>query len=123
MRQLLRSGGDSWTRTNIKAGTITTTNISSDFGQTLDLSSNTGINQRVQQIYTDMNAAIAAAGGGEIIVGTQVASTSAWTGVASFSQLSDGQQIVYWLPISSTSTAVTLELTLSGGGTTGAIPV
>ena len=108
---------------NIKAGTITTTNISSDFGQTLDLSSNTGINQRVQQIYTDMNAAIAAAGGGEIIVGTQVASTSAWTGVASFSQLSDGQQIVYWLPISSTSTAVTLELTLSGGGTTGAVPV
>ena len=108
---------------NIKAGAITTSHISSDFGQTLDLSSNTGINQRVQQIYTDMNAAIAAAGGGEIIVGTQVASTSAWTGVASFSQLSDGQQIVYWLPISSTSTAVTLELTLSGGGTTGAVPV
>ena len=108
---------------NIKAGAITTSHISSDFGQTLDLSSNTGINQRVQQIYTDMNAAIAAAGGGEIIVGTQLASTSAWTGVASFSQLSDGQQIVYWLPISSTSTAVTLELTLSGGGTTGAVPV
>lgn len=108
---------------NIKAGTITTTNISSDFGQTLDLSSNTGINQRVQQIYTDMNAAIAAAGGGEIIVGTQVTSTSEWEGVASFSQLSDGQQIVYWLPIASTSTSVTLELTLSGGGTTGAIPV
>ena len=108
---------------NIKAGAITTSHISSDFGQTLDLSSNTGINQRVQQIYTDMNAAIAAAGGGEIIVGTQIASTSAWTGVASFSQLSDGQQIVYWLPISSTSTAVTLELTLSGGGTTGAVPV
>ena len=108
---------------NIKAGVITTSHITSDFGQTLDLSSNTGINQRVQQIYTDMNAAIAAAGGGEIIVGTQVASTSAWTGVASFSQLSDGQQIVYWLPISSSSTGVTLELTLSGGGTTGAVPV
>ena len=108
---------------NIKAGAITTSHISSDFGQTLDLSSNTGINQRVQQIYTDMNAAIAAAGGGEIIVGTQIASTSAWTGVASFSQLSDGQQILYWLPISSTSTAVTLELMLSGGGTTGAVPV
>ena len=61
---------------NIKAGAITTTHISSDFGQTLDLSSNTGINQRVQQIYTDMNAAIAAAGGGEIIVGTQTSSTS-----------------------------------------------
>ena len=108
---------------NIKAGAITTTHISSDFGQTLDLSSNTGINQRVQQIYTDMNAAIAAAGGGEIIVGTQTSSTSAWEGDASFSTLTDGQQIVYWLPIAATSTAVTLELTLSGGGTTGAIPV
>ena len=108
---------------NIKAGAITTSHISSDFGQTLDLSSNTGINQRVQQIYTDMNAAIAAAGGGEIIVGTQTSSTSAWEGDASFSTLTDGQQIVYWLPIAATSTAVTLELTLSGGGTTGAIPV
>ena len=107
---------------NIKAGAITTSHIASDFGQTLDLSSNTGINQRVQQIYTDMNAAIAAAGGGEIIVGTQTVSTSAWTGVASFSQLTDGQQIVYWLPIASTTASVTLELTLSGGGTTGAIP-
>lgn len=108
---------------NIKAGTITTSNVAANFGQTLDLSSNVGINQRVQQIYTDMNAAIAAAGGGEIIVGTQASSTSAWTGVASFSTLTDGQQIVYWLPIAATSTAVTLELTLSGGGTTGAIPV
>jgi len=108
---------------NIKAGAITTNHVASNFGQTLDLSSNVGINQRVQQIYTDMNAAIAAAGGGEIIVGTQASSTSAWTGVASFSTLTDGQQIVYWLPIAATSTAVTLELTLSGGGTTGAIPV
>ena len=108
---------------NIKAGTITTSNVAANFGQTLDLSSNVGINQRVQQIYTDMNAAIAAAGGGEIIVGTQASSTSAWTGAASFSTLTDGQQIVYWLPVAATSTAVTLELTLSGGGTTGAVPV
>ena len=108
---------------NIKAGTLTTSHIASDFGQTLDLSSNTGINQRVQQIYTDMDAAIAAAGGGEIIVGTQTESTSVWTGTASFAHLSDGQQIVYWLPVASTSTAVTLELTLSGGGTSGAVPV
>ena len=108
---------------NIKAGTLTTSHVAADFGESLDLSSNTGINQTVQKIYDDMDAAIAAAGGGEIIVGTQAASTSAWTGAASFSQLSDGQQIVYWLPVSSTSAAVTLELTLSGGGTTGAVPV
>ena len=107
---------------NIKAGAITTSHVAANFGQTLDLSSNVGINQRVQQIYTDMNAAIAAAGGGEIIVGTQSSATSAWEGVASFSQLTDGQQIVYWLPVASTTNSVTLELTLSGGGTTGAIP-
>ena len=35
---------------NIKAGAITTSHVSSDFGQTLDLSSNTGINQTVQRI-------------------------------------------------------------------------
>lgn len=40
---------------NIKAGTLTTSHVSADFGQTLDLSSNTGINQRVQKVYADMD--------------------------------------------------------------------
>lgn len=105
---------------NIKAGTLTTSHVAANFGQTLDLSSNTGINQTVQQIYDDMDAAIAAAGGAEVIVGTQTAATNAWTGVASFSELKDGQTILYWLPYAGTSTAATLNLTLSGGGTTGA---
>lgn len=39
---------------NIKAGTLTTSLVSSDFGETLDLTSNTGINQRVSRIYADM---------------------------------------------------------------------
>ena len=56
----------------------------------------------------------------ECIVGTQTASTNAWTGRASFASLVDGQTILYWLPFASTSTAATLNLTLSGGGTTGA---
>ena len=56
----------------------------------------------------------------ECIVGTQTASTSTWTGNASFSSLADGQTILYWLPYAGTSTAATLNLTLSGGGTTGA---
>lgn len=56
----------------------------------------------------------------ECIVGTQTASTNAWTGVASFSSLTDGQTILYWLPYAGTGTAATLNLTLSGGGTTGA---
>ena len=56
---------------------------------------------------------------GECIVGTQTASTNAWTGRASFPSLQDGQVIMYWLPYAGTSTAATLNLTLSGGDTTG----
>ena len=56
-----------------------------------------------------------------VIMGTQIASTSAWTGVAPFPTLADGQQITYWLPWASKSTSVTLNLTLSGGTTTGNI--
>ena len=55
----------------------------------------------------------------ELIVGTQTAATGAWTGVASFASLTDGQQIAYWLPYAGSGNA-TLNLTLSGGGTTGA---
>ena len=40
---------------NIKAGAITTSHVAADFGQTLDLSSNTGINQRVEKVYSDMD--------------------------------------------------------------------
>ena len=39
---------------NIKAGAITTNHVASNFGETLDLSRNTGINQRVEQVYEDM---------------------------------------------------------------------
>ena len=55
----------------------------------------------------------------EVIVGTQTSATGAWTGVASFSSLRDGQQIVYWLPYAGSGSA-TLNLTLSNGTTTGA---
>ena len=57
----------------------------------------------------------------EIVVGTQTAATGAWTGIASFAQLVDGQQITYWLPYAG-SGAATLTLTLSDGTTTEAIP-
>ncbi len=57
----------------------------------------------------------------EVIVGTQTAATGSWTGVASFASLVDGQQIVYWLPYAGSGSA-SLNLILSGGGTTGAIP-
>jgi hypothetical protein len=56
----------------------------------------------------------------ELIVGTQTAATNAWTGVASFASLHDGQEIIYWLPWAGNSNGATLNLTLSGGNTTGA---
>ena len=59
----------------------------------------------------------------EVIVGTQTASTAAWTGVASFSELKDGQTILYWLPFAGTSSNATLNLTMADGTETGAVPV
>lgn len=55
----------------------------------------------------------------DVIVGTQTQVTGSWTGVAKFSALHDGQRIAYWLPYNSSGNA-TLNLTLSGGTTTGA---
>ena len=57
----------------------------------------------------------------EYIVGTQTASTSAWTGKSKkIYALTEGTVIYYKLPYASTSTAVTLNLTLADGTTTGA---
>lgn len=57
----------------------------------------------------------------DFILGTQTASTSAWTGTTDvISSLREGTTIFYKLPYASTSTNVTLNLTLKGGGTTGA---
>lgn len=56
----------------------------------------------------------------EYIVGTQAAATNAWTGVTKEASLKTGKVIAYYLPYAGTSSAATLNLTLSGGGTTGA---
>jgi hypothetical protein len=58
--------------------------------------------------------------GEPLISGTQTAATAAWTGVASFKELKDGQKILYWLPYAGASN-VTLNLTLSDGTKTGAV--
>lgn len=59
----------------------------------------------------------------ETIIGTQTAATGSWTGKSDYiSALSDGLQIKYWLPYAGSGNA-TLNLTLSGGGTTGAIAI
>lgn len=56
----------------------------------------------------------------EFIVGTQTAATGSWTGVSIDSELYDGKQISYWLPYNGSGNA-TLNLTLAGGSTTGAV--
>ena len=56
----------------------------------------------------------------EYIKGTQTGSTNAWTGTTKEAALYDGKMIMYVLPYAGTSTGATLNLTLSGGGTTGA---
>ena len=57
----------------------------------------------------------------DFILGTQTASTSAWTGTTDvISSLRKGTTIFYKLPYASTNTSVTLNLTLKGGRTTGA---
>ncbi len=62
--------------------------------------------------------------GAEYIVGTQAASTAKWLGATEDSALFDGKVILYYLPQAGvSSTNVTLELTLSGGTTTGELPV
>ena len=55
----------------------------------------------------------------EYIVGTQTATTGAWTGVTKDAALYAGKMIIYRLPYAGSGNA-TLNLTLSGGGTTGA---
>lgn len=52
--------------------------------------------------------------------GTQTAATGTWTGVLNVPELYDGLTIAYYLPYNGSGNA-TLNLTLSGGGTTGAV--
>ena len=56
----------------------------------------------------------------EYIIGTQTAATNAWTGVTRSAELYTGKAIIYKLPQAGNSSNATLNLTLSGGGTTGA---
>ena len=55
----------------------------------------------------------------EYIVGTQSASTGAWTGVTQDTELYEGKRILYYLPFGGNGNA-TLELTYPDGTTTGA---
>ena len=60
--------------------------------------------------------------GVEYIVGTQTEATGSWTGVTNRASLFDGMMIKYYLPFAGSGNA-SLNLTLSGGSTTGDKPV
>lgn len=57
--------------------------------------------------------------GVEYIRGTWTAASGTWTGVTKDSELYDGKQIILYMPFAGSGNA-TLNLTLAGGGTTGA---
>lgn len=59
----------------------------------------------------------------EYIRGTWTAATNVWTGVSTDSALYEGKQIILYMPFAGNSNGATLNLTLSGGGTTGAVNV
>ena len=57
------------------------------------------------------------------VIGTQTDVTYAWTGAIDAPALYDGMTIAYYLPYAGDGSNVTLNLTLSGGTTTGAVYV
>ena len=83
--------------------TIAATNTTYTAGDGLSLSSNKFSNYR----------------GIEYIRGTWTAASGTWTGVTADSELYDGKQIILYMPFAGSGNA-TLNLTLAGGGTTGA---
>ncbi len=71
---------------------------------------------QTQFTISDLSDAIA-----EVVIGTQTASTAAWTGNASFKELKDGQTILYWLPYAGNTSYATLNLRLADGSQTGPV--
>ena len=115
-------------------GTVDTTSYSTFSGSYNDLSGKPTIPSKTSQLTNDSgfltthqslsnyyNKSEANNYDVDFILGTQTTSTSAWTGTTDvISNLREGTTIFYKLPYASTSTSVTLNLTLKGGGTTGA---
>lgn len=72
--------------------------------------------------YTDSTSYVPSNRGVEVIIGTQTSATANWLGTSTQSALYDGMRILYYLPRKG-GLYPTLNLTLSGGNTTGAINV
>lgn len=81
----------------------------------------TGVSRFLNKIYASefVGNLIGNATGIEYIRGTWTAASGTWTGVTKDSELYDGKQIILYMPFAGSGNA-TLNLTLAGGGTTGA---
>lgn len=89
-------------------------------GDNLTIDSNAVLSLTSQNIISALGYNPAESGGAgiEYVVGTQAVQTSAWTGVTTESALETGKVIAYKIPqASSAGAAVSLTLTLAGGGT------
>lgn len=81
----------------------------------------TGVSRFLNKVYASefVGNLIGNATGIEYIRGTWTAASGTWTGVTKDSELYDGKQIILYMPFAGSGNA-TLNLTLAGGGTTGA---
>lgn len=91
------------------------------------LSRNSAIAQKASEIELAVSRTYAtkaeAAAAEPFVIGSQEEATASWTGLCpALDVLSDGQRIVYWLPVESEQDA-TLELVLDGEASTGAVPL
>lgn len=123
----LASSG-TWTVTVREASTkiLAGTNLTSSYTNgtlTLNATGGGGMTLTAGDGLDITNDVIKNTQGIEYIVGTQTASTAAWTGVSTDETLQVGKIIAYYLPYAGTSTEATLTLTMADGSTTEAIPL
>lgn len=121
---IFRSGGDGWAYRSWYQGTWGAWRIWSTFDGNYNNLSNKPTSLPANGGNADtLNGKTGSYYDIPFVVGSQTVSTHAWVGVASeLEALTDGLTIRYWLPTSGNGNNVTLDLTLKGGGTTGAIP-
>lgn len=100
-----RTGNVNITAANIGLGNV---NNTSDANKPISTATQTALNSKAN---IDR--------GWEYITGTWTATSGTWTGVSQDSELYDGKKIILYMPYAGSGNA-TLNLTLAGGGTTGA---
>lgn len=105
-----RQGAVNLTPANIGLGNV---NNTSDANKPISTATQAALNAKADK--TDLDSSRI-----HVVIGTQTATTAAWTGEIDVDELYDGLTILYYLPRTSANNNVTLNLTLANGTTTGA---